>query len=155
MTIRPQTTVKGKFVVTDDGAGISWDAVRIQLRPTEPLPTLINGAGQRTTVVDARTREFSIDVTQSRFHILVAGLPTNVYVADILQGNQSVFNEGVDTGNETMEPLEIVLRSGGGTIQGSVQPAIARAPIVLRPATLVHNPQLYKRSTTVNTGQFP
>jgi hypothetical protein len=156
VTLRPQTTLKGSFVAAGELANIPWDRVRVWLRPAEVLPTLVRAVQPIT--VNATTREFSVAVTQSVFHVLIDGLPPAVYVADIRQGGRSIYGQPIDTNDAEIEPLEIVLRSDGATVEGTVDPASAttRAFILLRPAKQTQNPQPYKRmwTTTVEPDRF-
>jgi hypothetical protein len=51
---------------------------------------------------------------------MFSGLPSNAYVADIRQNTTSVYDSGILIGDKTPEPLEILLSTNGGTVQGTV-----------------------------------
>jgi protocatechuate 3,4-dioxygenase beta subunit len=154
VTLRPKRTLKGKFILQGDVPDIRWEAVRLQLGPAEFLPTLVQ-AGASSFVLDSATREFSVDLREATFHVMIAGLPPSAYVADIRQANKSIFGSLIDARNDDPESLEIVLRADSATVQGIVRNAgNQQTAILLRPATQPQHLLLYKRVTTAGPGRF-
>ena len=156
ITMRPNIELKGRFVIDGDVGPIVWPSVRMQLRQKEILPTATRGRFQLGAQAGSNAPTFTVsEVWESIFDIVVAGLPTNIYVADIRQGNRSVIATGVDMRNGSGDPVEIVLRSGVGTIAGTVR-TTGNQPttILIRPARLTQVRQLYRSSRVANNGQF-
>jgi len=67
------------------------------------------------------------------------GSDPNLFVADVRQGTRSVFDDGVFTvSRDTSDPLELIVRSGGGSIQGKLDfngqvPISSSCPVKLIP----------------------
>jgi hypothetical protein len=83
-------------------------------------------------------------------------LPTGCHVSDIRIGSRSVFEDGViGVGTEPLEPLEITLSPGAGTVDGFVDGvALNASRIVLIPnAPRRQNAMLY-RSAAPAPGAF-
>jgi hypothetical protein len=143
LTLQPHAEIKGKFVLDGDASQISWDRVVAELRPMEVLPTLVRGPMRNAPLmVDANTREFTLsDLPDTRMSVLVTGLPANFYVADLRQGGKSVFKDGVATAGAG--PFEIVVKSGGATVRGTLKGTSSTAATILRPVS--GNLNLYRR----------
>jgi hypothetical protein len=85
----------------------------------------------------------------------------NTYVADIRQGGVSIYDDGIYIGTSVQVPLEVLINTNGGEIQGTVvranqQPVPAGTKVVLvPPQSRRQNSALYKTATTTNaTGSF-
>jgi hypothetical protein len=85
------------------------------------------------------------------------GYMTRGYVADVRQSGRSILNDSRVTVDAAAGPLEVAMRSGGGTIQGTVRGA---ANGMLRIATLIPEPPrrqslaLYAWAPVINDGSF-
>jgi hypothetical protein len=152
ITIRPNLKLSGRFVL-DNTASMPLNGIRLQLRPTEVLPLQVRAIA--FTPINNPADEFTVDVPESTFHVMIPNLPAPAYVADIRQGNRSIYETGiVDTRNGPPAPIEIIVRGDGASIRGTVsKPSNQSAMVLLRPVR--ENPQLYKRSTAnPASGQF-
>ena len=90
---------------------------------------------------------------------LSPGLPPDLYVADIRQAAASVFDDGIDVPSQAPPALQVMLRSGAATVEGTVQDAtgrpVAGATVVLMPAqNRRQNRVLYNTATSDPTGKF-
>lgn len=87
-------------------------------------------------------------------------LPANAYLADIRQGGVSVYDNGLVVGTQTVAPLDVIVNTDGGSIDGSVigpdrKPAAAGMNVVLIPAeNRRQNAALYKTARTDAQGHF-
>jgi hypothetical protein len=101
-----------------------------------------------------------LTVPEGHFRIAtVAGLPQDMYLADVRQGAQSVFDSGFDVNTRNTNPVEVVLGSGAGTVTGIVQDgptkAFPGATVVLVPeARRRSNSALYVVGTSDASGRF-
>jgi protocatechuate 3,4-dioxygenase beta subunit len=132
------------------GAGRGADGLPLMVL-NGPLSAFINEAGAFTF----------LDLPESRYQFQpVTGLPEGAYVADICQGGKSVFEDGMITVSpEAADPVQLVVRFGGGSIEGAVldseQKPVAMARVSLIPhPTRRQNPIFYKRSTSDANGRF-
>jgi beta-lactamase regulating signal transducer with metallopeptidase domain len=146
---------------TVDGRAPGNATIRVALQADgNPSPTY-QGIASRTVVADAQNGTFTItNVPPTRYRVeLGAGLPTDLYLADVRQGPASVFDSGVEVGRETPPPLQLILRSGAGVVEGVVRDGAGR---VVRNATVVvvppdprrENRALYKTATSDTNGRF-
>jgi hypothetical protein len=90
---------------------------------------------------------------------VVSGLPAGVYVEDIIQKGQSIYDSGLDAAQDSSD-LSIVLNTNGGTIQGFVSEVVGTKGLPDATVTLVprlgrrENLGLYKVVTTARDGTF-
>jgi len=97
-------------------------------------------------------------------YILDALLPVGargggvIYVADILFGGTSVMDSGFHIDDKPPAPLQLVLNSGTGSIEGTVltsaQKIAVGAWVVLVPLQHRRMPSRYQRTTTAASGRF-
>ena len=160
ITIPPSVEVKG--TVTAPGGRIP-PAIRIQLMPDEPSAAKIPAYQQvsrRSVPVNAEGAFSMTAVPEGRFRISsVAGLPQDMYIADVRQNAQSVFDSGFDVNARNTNPVEVVLGSGAGTVNGVVMDGptkvVAGATVVLIPETRRRdNRALYVLANSDATGRF-
>ena len=161
ITVNPSTNVSG--VVTVDGkTPPAGTTVRIFLQPSGNNVKIgvYNSVAQRPIAAGADGKFTVVGVPPGPFHVEISGaLPPDLYVADIRQAAQSVFDDGIEVSSKASEPLEIQLRSGAGTVEGTVQDAaghpVASATVVLVPtATRRQNRVLYRTGSTDASGKF-
>jgi len=99
-------------------------------------------------------------VPEGRFRVsAVAGLPQDMYLADVQQGAQSVFDSGFSVNTRNANPIEIVLASGAGTVNGVVMDGpmkvVPGATVVLAPeARRRSNRALYFQTSSDASGRF-
>jgi hypothetical protein len=80
-------------------------------------------------------------------------LPSSAYVADIRQGGRSVYDDGFTVGPVAASPLEVVINTRGGTVEGVVDRAKAFVALV-PPPNRRQNGDLYKTMVTNAQRQF-
>jgi hypothetical protein len=86
-------------------------------------------------------------------------LNPNAYVADIRQSGMSIYDDGLGIGFQNIQPLEILVKTDGGAVEGTVhdsnQKPVAGATVVLLPP-MQHrqNPALFKTATSDASGHF-
>ena len=144
ITIPPSVEVKG--TVTATGGRIP-PAIRIQLISDEASAAKIPAyqqVGRRAVTVNAEGAFSLYAVPEGRFRVSgVAGLPQDMYLADVQQGAQSVFDSGFNVNTRNTNPIEVVLASGAGTVNG----VVADGPMKVVPgATVVLVPEARRRS---------
>jgi hypothetical protein len=99
-------------------------------------------------------------VPPTRYRVeLGAGLPPDLYIADVRQGPTNVYDTGIEVGKEAPAPLQMTLRSGAGVVEGFVRDgagkAVANATVVvIPPDPRRENRALYKTATSDATGRF-
>jgi hypothetical protein len=86
-------------------------------------------------------------------------LPPTAYVADIQQGGRSVYDEGITVGTDPVPLIEVIIKSGGGTIEGTVlgsdrKPAIGRSVVLVPEMSRRGNSALFKVATSDEQGSF-
>ncbi len=87
-------------------------------------------------------------------------LPPNAYLADIRQGGISVYDSGIVIGTQTSMPLEVLVKTDGGRIDGNVigpdrKPVASGITVVLIPPEgRRQNSELYKSARTDADGHF-
>ena len=73
--------------------------------------------------------------------------PGTTYVADIRQGSFSVYDNGLQVGNSEVAPLEVEIKSNGGSVDalalGADQKIAVGKTVALVPAQRKQNPVLY------------
>ena len=121
ITIHRSVDVKG--VVRLSGNARMPANVRVVLLPDgggAKIPMYQLVATRATTV--GQDGSFSIPgVYEGRFRLgALAGLPPELYVADVRRNAQSVFDSGFEVSSRTPDPIEIVISSGSGTVGGNV-----------------------------------
>jgi hypothetical protein len=159
ITVPPSTEVKG--VVTAAGGKIP-PAIRVQLLPADAAIKV--AAYQllftRSAVVSPEGA-FSVPVVpEGHFRIAtVGGLPQDMYLADVRQNAASVFDSGFEVNTRNTSPVEVILGSGAGTVNGIVQDGptkvVPGATVVLVPeARRRSNGALYVVGTSDASGRF-
>jgi hypothetical protein len=88
-----------------------------------------------------------------------APLPLSAYIEDVVQGGQSVYDDGLRAGPEAPEQIDVIIRTNGGSIAGDVI-AADKTPRALAVVTLIppplrrRNGALYKTALTDERGHF-
>jgi hypothetical protein len=129
----------------------------IQLRPYEALGSLLHPAMPQ---VDGELHAVASNVFPAKYKVLLPLLPPEYYLADIRQGQSSLYNDALITvTGERQQSVEVTLSTGGGAIRGIVrdnrgQPVSGRVALVPQ-GPRRSNPNLYRRTTAqAGTGQF-
>ena len=109
-------------------------------------------------VVDASGRFLVYNVPQERYRLLVGQLPSTAYVADIRQGNQSVFDEGFELAGAASEIL-VMIQKQGQTVSGMVRfsdgiPAEGATVVLVPPEAKRRSSMHYRVMDTDANGAF-
>jgi hypothetical protein len=168
-----------KVHLTVDGtASVPADTVRLQLQSAD---TAVSITAYSPTVSAAQTivntqGEVTIPFVneglyrlQVQFRPFLAargerGTPAridflNAYVDDIRQGGLSVHDSGLSVGTRDLGPVEVLVKTNGGTIDGVVSdargnPQAGVTVVLAPPENRRQNPDLYKMVTTSPAGRF-
>ena len=152
-------SVTGK--VSLDGGPPVQSGIRIALQvegSAAKIP-IYQGITQRPATPSPQDGSFNIPaVTSGHFRIMAPSLPAGIFVSDVMQGS-SVYDAGFDIMAEPPNPLQIILRSGAATVEGTAKNAggrgMARAVVVLIPPEgRRQNRMLYHTATTDASGHF-
>jgi hypothetical protein len=86
-------------------------------------------------------------------------LPPNAYVADVQLGGRSVYDEGLTVGADPIAGLEVIVKSDGGTIEGTVtgadkKPLVGRTVVLVPERARRGNFALYKATASDEQGEF-
>lgn len=81
------------------------------------------------------------------------GLPASAYIADIRQGGRSVYDDGFTAGPGAESPLEVIISTKGGIVEGVVDRAKAFVALVPPPGRR-QNGDLYKTMAANSQKQF-
>jgi hypothetical protein len=161
ITVHPSVNVSG--VVTVDGrVSAANTTTRVFLQPSGNNVKIgvYNSVAQRPVAADKDGKFTIIGVPPGPFHVeLAPGLSPDLYVADIRQGAASVFDDGIDVPSETPPPIQVMLRSGASTVDGTVQdstgkPVIGATVVLIPTQTRRQNRVLYRTATSDATGKF-
>jgi hypothetical protein len=156
-------TVPVTGTVTIDGSAPARSPVRVWLQ-VEGASAKRPGYQQiasRVVQADAQTGSFTIPGIQiGRFHLMLGnGLSPDLYIEDVRQSGQSVFDAGFVMTRDTPAPLQVSLRSGAGTVEGTVLDA-SKKPVggasiaLIPPASSRQNRARYQTATSDATGRF-
>jgi hypothetical protein len=161
LEIHPIVRVTG--IVTVDGGAPAESAVKLSLQVDGSSAKRGGFIAIAARVVAPRKEDGSFmipGIQNSRYRVMLAnGLAKNLYLADVRQGAVSVFDPGFEVGKELPAPLQVILRSGAGQIEGVVQNG-ARPPVVGATVALIPPPALrgnrmrYQTATTDSKGHF-
>lgn len=158
ITLAPPPDMKGKIIVEGDPSAIRLETLRVNIRYIEDVPSLVSINSQQP--VDPVTGEFTLkSVQEARFLPVIQTLPPDAFIADLRQGSRNAFGDGIQGGGkEAEEPIEIVVNTRGGMVQGTVHDSDSkpvRAGVVLIPDGLRRGASfLYKRSSADASGHF-
>jgi hypothetical protein len=161
MVFSPRSDVKGRIRVDGNISTKGWD-MAIAVSPDELIPLLIGNSGGPSEAGRIAPNEFTLRglIDDVRYTPVLSGLPSDAYVADVLQGGISIFNNGSGIRSNAVDgPIEIVVSLQGGIIEGIVRNAsgvgVALAGAVLIPSSPRRGTmQLYKEVRTDASGQF-
>jgi beta-lactamase regulating signal transducer with metallopeptidase domain len=163
ITLRLAPSVRVNGVVTIDGRPPSQPSVRVALQPEGSTATAgaYQGIASRPALASTQDGSFMVPaVMAGRFRVQVTqSISTDLYVSDVQQAGRSIFDSGFDVGAEAPTPMQISLKSDGGTLDGTVQDstgkAMANATVVIVPAAdRRQNRGLYRVATSDANGRF-
>jgi hypothetical protein len=153
MTIRPSFQTRGS--VTVDGTAPKPDSVRMAFMPADALRRI----GIAIPADIAADGSFNIQgCPDGHFRLAVASLGGDLYVEDMRQGGSSIYDTGFEIRGRNPDPIQVIIKSGAGTLDGTVQDASGKpvigGTVALVPATRRQNDALYSMSRSDSTGAF-
>jgi hypothetical protein len=172
--VRPGVEVK-TYVTVDGSAAAAANAVRISLQADDgprSLPGYVGRGGQFQAGADGIITFPFVNDGIYRFQAAIvatnvaargqrgAGQPLrDAYVEDIREGGLSVYDNGLVVGKEPPRQVEVVIKTNGGTVMGTVydaqlQPAAGATVALVPPEARRQNIALYKFATSGADGQF-
>jgi hypothetical protein len=160
ITVPPSVEVRG--IVTAPGGAKPGASMRVQFLPDDvsiriPAYQLVL---TRSPLVSPEGNFSIAAVPEGRYRIsAVAGLPPDLYLADVRANAMSVFDDGFDVSTRLNFPIEVVLGSGAGTVDGVVRDGPTKvfpnATVVLIPeANRRQNRALYFSAASDAAGRF-
>lgn len=156
----PPTSVSGQVTWDGEGPGDRLPRSPILFRRLDEIPPL---AGMDATVTpDARTGEFTLALQPGRYAVRPAPAlsASNGYIADVKQGEKSVFDAGLTISPESKEPFVVELRSRSGTVSGTAIDSARLRPLAHATVALVpessrrQNSALYWHGKSGSDGAF-
>lgn len=159
--ITPNVEVKGRFIVEGNASFQKWNAFQLQLRAKDAAVPLMSRSSLAT--VDASGGFVIPNVFEGRYQVYLGAstgsIPPDLYISAIRQGALDIRDEGTIEARSSMLPLEIVISSGAGVIQGTVDAAGGAIPphadVVLVPQPSRRgNVMFYDRTIPDDKGQF-
>jgi hypothetical protein len=149
--------VRGRVVVQPTGASAQRPAtLRLSLIPQENIPSMFYS--QIRNVGISSTGEFTFSGVPAGSYSLSFSIPLGFHISDVRIGPRSIYDSATfDVAPDRPDPLEITLKSGGGTVAGMLVDDLPRRPteryleprIALVPLSLSqrHNILLYKTTS--------
>jgi len=161
VVVSPNTDVAGRFVLEGGTPFRNWSALGLQLRAKEPAIPLMSRSGLAMIAADGT---FVIrQVPEAEYQIYLGAslgsIPSDLYISGIRQGGLDIRNEGIVDVRPSMNPIEVTLGFGAGTVRGIVEApggvTPKRADVVLVPQISRRgNVMFYDRTTVDDKGQF-
>lgn len=110
-------------VDTRAAPSVSLPDLRLGLRAVDEFPSPLSiNLSARTVSPDGKV-QFGV-VPEGKYALVIPVTTPDVYISDIRQSAQSVYDQGVITvGKETAGPVEVMLSANGGRIEGTVEAA--------------------------------
>jgi Carboxypeptidase regulatory-like domain len=162
LAITVPSSVEVKGTVTAPGGAKPGASMRVTLLPDDAsikIPAY-QAVFTRSALVSPEGNFSVAAVPEGRFRVSgVAGLPADLYLADVRANAMSVFDSGFDVSTRLNSPIEVVLGSGAGTVDGIVRDGPTKvfpnATVVLIPeAKRRQNRALYFSAASDASGRF-
>jgi beta-lactamase regulating signal transducer with metallopeptidase domain len=162
ISITVNHTVNVTGGVTIDGKPSGSTPIRLHFQPDGSGVKLgaYQSVGQRVITPDGNGAFTSLGVPPGLFRMEVEpSLPNDLYLSDVRQGGVSVFDSGIEITSEKPNPLQVVVSSGAGTMEGTALNEAGKpmpgASVVLAPLMMRRqNRALYHTATADVNGKF-
>ena len=153
MTIRTGQQARGSITV--DGRTPMPGSVRMAFIPADALRRL----GVAIPADIAADGSFNIlGCPDGHFRLAVAPLGGDLYVEDMRQGGSSIYDSGFEIRGRNPDPIQVIIKSGASTLDGTVQDASGKpvigGTVALVPAARRQNDALYYMSRSDSSGAF-
>jgi protocatechuate 3,4-dioxygenase beta subunit len=153
INIRSSVDVKGSVSVPGAASPSAW---QVTVQPEGSIAKL--GFGLRQGPVGARFSTIAKDGTfdvqgipPGHYGMRISGLSPSMFVDDVRQNGTSVYDSGFDVGFDSPTPIQIIVKSGTGSIEGVAKPG---AIVALTPTGRRNNHVLYYGVTADPMGAF-
>jgi hypothetical protein len=158
MALTPGVELRGQLRLKGSDVAVKFEALSVGLRPLDSLPAMVP-ARIGTSAASPAGVFVLRSVPEALYTLAVTPLPATIYIADIRQNNESVFDSGIAVGKENPASVEVVLDTNGQTLEGIVidekQSPVANAAVVLvPPQARRQNPILYRAVKSREDGRF-
>jgi hypothetical protein len=131
-SVHPHGEVSGRVTVIDDipvtatrsSNSLAVAPMQFQFNSVDPLPQQFVGSriGNRTTAPVSNGAFRIEDLVEGKYAFASLTLAGDFFVSEMRQGARDFTDDGTfDIQSGVSEPIDIVVRSGGGAIHGSVQ----------------------------------
>jgi hypothetical protein len=150
--LHPSMDVPG-VVKIDGKPAPEGGTLKVGLSPTGMASRLGNYRGilDRTQSPDANGKVMIPRAAEGNYQVFVQGAD-NLFIADVRQGDNSIITAGINVGNATPAPFEVLLSSEGGIVEGVVfhtdKSPMGGATVLLVPA----DKQLFSTYKTATAG---
>jgi len=157
-TLEPTFDLPGRVTLDgeQDGRAVLKDAfqlVALESMPgIDPYAVNLSDSGEFTAL--------QLPAGKYAFRLAAAFKASDTYILDLKRGESSVFDSGLTIGGKTEEPLEVVLKSKGGSLSGSVSDITSLHPFPYATVVLIpeksrrQNLALYKQTLSAENGSF-
>jgi sarcosine oxidase gamma subunit len=157
-TLEPTFDLPGRLTLDGDVNGRAVLKDVFQLVALDPMPGIdpyamsVSDAGEFTA--------FQLPAGKYALRMASPFKASDTYISDLKRGEASVFDSGVTIGGKTEEPLEVVLKSKGGSVSGSVSDITRLRPFPYATVVLVpdrsrrQNLALYRQALSAENGSF-
>jgi protocatechuate 3,4-dioxygenase beta subunit len=157
-TLEPTFDLTGSVTLDGDANGREVLKDSLQLVGLEWMPGIgpfaanLSDSGEFTA--------FQLPAGKYELRLASAFKSSDTYISDLKRGDTSVFDSGLTVGGKNSEPLEVMLKSKGGRISGTVSDITRLHPfpyatVVLIPErTRRQNLALYKQTLSAEDGTF-
>jgi hypothetical protein len=116
--------VKGRIIVADTPQTVRpfIPPVGVSLVPRDSTPTILTAQLRAMQAGDANGSFAFSTVPPGEYSLQLFSIPAGLHVSDIRVGSTSVFNDGIiAAGIQPVEPIEVSLSRGGGTVEVALQ----------------------------------
>jgi hypothetical protein len=141
--------------------GAASNTIRVTLTPAGSSSKQVNYNGLLgRPATPAADGSFTIaGVAEANYRFAVTGLPAGAYVEDVRADARSVFDSGMFVGDKAPDAVQILVKTGGGTVEGTVttsgrKPAPGATVVLIPAAAQLQNATLYKTTTSNLQGSF-
>jgi protocatechuate 3,4-dioxygenase beta subunit len=157
-TLEPTFDLPGRVTLDGDVNGRAVLKNSLQLVALEPMPGIdpypvnLSDAGEFTA--------FQLPAGKYALQLASPFKSPDTYISDLKRGDTSVFDSGVTIGGKVTEALEVVLKSKGGSISGSVSDIARLHPFSYATVVLIpekerrQNLSLYKQTLSAESGSY-
>jgi hypothetical protein len=124
------------------GNAVAASALRVLLQPEGTMAKL--GLMPPPATVDASGRFTAVGIPEGRYRATVEGQRDDSYVNDVRQNDLSVYDSGFEVGGEPPMPIQIIIKTGAGVVEGTASPG-SRVSLVPQ----VHRENLLRYAETI------